>query len=132
MQHFYADDVLIDIYVLDVIMEDRMPVDLTQHEQILLLSIWRLQSNAYGVLIRQNVEEVSRRQLHYGTLYNTLDKLTKRGLVESRRGEPTAECGGRHKIYYQLTREGLAALQKAKDLQSAIWDGIPDFVQDSI
>ena len=105
-----------------------MPFDLTQHEQILLLSIWRLQDDAYGVAIRRNVEEITKRHLHYGTLYNTLDKLTKKGFVESRRGEPTAERGGRCKIYYMLTREGLEALQKAKELQSAIWDGIPDFI----
>ena len=105
-----------------------MPSDLTQHEQILLLSIWRLQDDAYGVAIRMNIEEVTKRRLHYGTLYNTLDKLSRKGFVESRRGEPTAERGGRHKIYYFLTRSGLEALQAAKNLQSAMWDGVPDLI----
>ena len=105
-----------------------MHPDLTQHEQILLLSIWRLQGNAYGVAIRQNVEEITGRNLHYGTLYNTLDKLVKKGHVELQKGEPTTERGGRHKIYYSLTREGRTALQKAKELQSAMWNGIPELV----
>ena len=109
-------------------MEDIMPPDLTQHEQIVLLSIWRLRGDAYGVAIRQNVEEITHRRIHYGTLYNTLDKLVKKGHVELEKGEPTAERGGRHKIYYSLTREGLAALQKAKELQTAMWNGIPDLV----
>lgn len=105
-----------------------MTPDLTLHEQILLLSIWRLQGDAYGVAIRQNVMEVTQRSLHYGTLYNSLDKLVKKGLLQIRRGEPTQIRGGRHKIYYDLTEVGLASLQKAKDLQLSMWGGIPDFI----
>ncbi len=105
-----------------------MAPDLTLNEQILLLAVWRLKDDAYGVAIRQNIMDVTTRTLHYGTLYNSLDKLVKKGYVSTKRGEPTAERGGRSKIYYELTREGLKALQKAKELQVSMWDGIPDFV----
>jgi len=105
-----------------------MALDLTLHEQILLLSIWRLHSDAYGVAIRQNIMDVTNRTLHYGTLYNSLDKLVKKGHVMTKMGEPTPERGGRSKIYYELTREGLAALQKARELQMSMWEGIPDFI----
>ncbi len=106
-----------------------MTPDLTLHEQILLLSIWRLNNDAYGVAIRQNVMEVTQRTLHYGTLYNSLDKLVKKGYLQTMRGEPTAERGGRHKIYYALTDIGLSSLQKAKDLHASMWNGVPDFVR---
>ena len=105
-----------------------MALDLTLHEQILLLSIWRLHSDAYGVAIRKNIMDVTNRTLHYGTLYNSLDKLVKKGHVMTKMGEPTPERGGRSKIYYELTREGLAALQKARELQMSMWEGIPDFI----
>lgn len=105
-----------------------MAPDLTLHEQILLLSIWRLHDDAYGVAIRQNIMDVTNRILHYGTLYNSLDKLVKKGHVMTKMGEPTPERGGRSKIYYELTREGLAALQKARELQMSMWEGIPDFI----
>ena len=103
-----------------------MASNLTLHEQTVLLSIWRLKDNAYGVAIRENVMDVTKRPLHYGTLYNTLDKLVKKGYVVTVRGEPTPERGGRSKIYYELTSEGLAALQRAKELQTALWQDIPD------
>lgn len=101
---------------------------LTLHEQILLLSIWRLGEDAYGVSIRDQVIQLTKKNIVYGTLYNSLDKLVKKGFVMTRRGEPTPERGGRRKIYYTLTREGMAALQKAKELQSDLWGGVPDLV----
>ncbi len=100
---------------------------LTLNEQIMLLSIVRLSDNAYGVTIREKVMEVTQKSIVYGTLYNSLDKLVKKGLVVTARGEPTPERGGRSKIYYNLTREGQAALQKSKEMQSKLWQGIPDF-----
>ena len=106
-----------------------MASNLTLHEQILLLSIWRLHDDAYGVAIRQNVMDVTNRTLHYGTLYNSLDKLVKKGLVSTLLGEPTSERGGRRKIYYSLTQEGLTSMQKAKELKASMWEGIPDFVR---
>ena len=52
-----------------------MPSDLTQHEQILLLSIWRLQDDAYGEPagprhkedVQGGYAEVHRRRTSMGT-----------------------------------------------------------------
>ena len=105
-----------------------MVKEITLHEQIILLSIWRLQDNAYGVTLRKNVIETTNRNINYGTLYKTLGKLEKRGLISTVKGEPSHERGGRSKIYYALTAEGRKLLQKAKDLQASLWRGIPDFI----
>ena len=104
-----------------------MQEDLTLHEQTILLSIWRLQGNAYGVSLRENLIQVTKKNIHYGTLYNTLNKLVKKGYITATRGEPTHERGGRSKIYYNLTDSGINALERAKELQTALWNGIPDF-----
>ncbi len=105
-----------------------MEKEITLHEQIILLSIWRLQDNVYGVTLRKNVIETTNRNINYGTLYKTLGKLEKRGLISTAKGEPSNERGGRRKIYYALTGEGRKMLQRAKDLQSSLWRGIPDFI----
>jgi len=104
-----------------------MQEELTLHEQTILLSILRLQDNAYGVILRENVMEVTKKNIHYGTLYNTLNKLVKKGYVIASKGEPTHERGGRRKIYYHLTGRGTTALKEAKELQTALWKDIPDF-----
>jgi len=101
---------------------------LTLNEQILLLAILKLKENAYGVTIREKVVEVTQKKIVYGTLYNSLDKLVKKGYVVTKEGEPTHERGGRRKIYYTLTRDGKIALQKSKELQTSLWEGFTDFI----
>ena len=101
-----------------------MQEELTLHEQTILLSIWRLQENAYGVTLRENIIRVTKKNIHYGTLYNTLNKLVKKGYISASAGEPTHQRGGRSKIYYNLTKHGLKALQRAKEYQTSIWKDI--------
>ena len=98
---------------------------LTLNEQILLLSVLKLEDNAYGVTIRDRVMEVTGKPIVYGTLYNSLEKLVRKGYVETHRGEPTPERGGRSKIYYTLTKDGSEALSRARELQETLWKGVP-------
>jgi DNA-binding PadR family transcriptional regulator len=99
-------------------------------EEIVLTAILRLKDNAYGVQIRQKVAEVTKKELIYGTLYNTLDQLVRKGLISKSRGVPVAERGGRSKIYYRLTPRGLRALHEARDLHNKIWDGIKELIEE--
>ena len=108
-----------------------MKHDVTLHEQVILLSIWRLRGNAYGVTLRENILAVAGTDIHYGTLYNTLAKLVAKGLVRTKTGEPTGERGGRRKIYYELTRDGRVSLGEAREFHAAIWEGIPDFAKET-
>ena len=101
---------------------------LTINEQIFLIAIYHLQEEAYGVKIRKKIIELTGGSLLFGTLYNTLDSLVQKGYVATRKGEPTAQRGGQNKVYYSLTRDGLIALQKAKELQESLWSGIPDIL----
>lgn len=100
--------------------------DLTKAEELLMLTIWRLKDDAYGVTIRKNVAKVTERTLIYGTLYNLLDQLLKKGFVSKKRGEPTTERGGRSKIYYTLTNSGRKSLQNSRELNHNMWSDIPD------
>ena len=101
--------------------------DLTLHEQIIIMAIWMVRDNAYGVAIREKAMEITGRNLHYGTLYNTLAKLANKGLISPSRGEPTSERGGRSKIFYTITPPGLKALDKAKELQKSLWQVMKGF-----
>ena len=96
-------------------------------EEIILLSIWRLQDNAYGITIQEDVIKATGKTWLTGSIYASLSRLLKHGLVESIEGEPTAERGGRHKIYYKLTLEGQQALLAVRRVNSIIWSDIPAF-----
>ncbi len=104
--------------------------ELTVLEQVIMAAIWGLKEDAYGVSIRKRIIDMNNRKLMYGTLYNSLDQLVRKGYVSKSKGEPTAERGGRSKIYYHLSEEGKLALKAAFDLQKSIWKNIPDFVKE--
>lgn len=104
--------------------------DLTLSELIFILAIWRLEDNAYGVTIRKQIAQVTGKTYTYGTLYSALDQLFKKGYVTKSAGPPTTERGGRSKIFYRLSPEGIMALKAAHQLQRAIWKGVPEFSLD--
>lgn len=99
---------------------------LSRTEEIVLLAVYRLEGNAYGVSVRDAVQANTGISLSVGAVYVPLERLTRRGLLSTRTGEPTPERGGRSKRYYRVTAEGLAALQNVRRLQRAIWAGLPD------
>ena len=96
-------------------------------EEIILLSIWRLQENAYGITILDEVAKATGKAWLTGSIYASLGRLLKRELVESYKGEPTPERGGRRKVFYQLTPEGQKALVEVRTVNSMIWSGLPAF-----
>ena len=99
---------------------------LTLNEQIFLIAIWHLGDDAYGVKIRDKIMQLTGSSMMFGTVYNTLDKLVKKGYVSTRKGgEATEERGGYKKVFYTITKDGLAALRKARELQENLWAEIP-------
>jgi PadR family transcriptional regulator PadR len=104
--------------------------DLTLSELIFMLAIWRLEENAYGVTIRKQIVQVTGKTYTYGTLYSALDQLFRKGYVIKNAGPPTPERGGRSKIFYRLSTEGIRALKAARQLNRKIWKGLPEFSLD--
>jgi len=79
-------------------------------EHLLLLTVLRLDERAYGVSIRKEILERAGKDVAIGAIYTALDRLGKKGFVESWLGEPTTERGGRAKRFYRVTSAGRAAL----------------------
>jgi len=96
-------------------------------EEIILLSIWRLQENAYGITILEEVARATGKSWLTGSIYASLGRLLKRKLVQSYQGEPIPERGGRRKVFYKLTPEGKKALIEVRKVNSIIWSELPIF-----
>jgi len=86
---------------------------LGEFEILILAAILRLNDHAYGVVIRQEVEARTDRNISVGALYTTLSRLEKKTYIASQLGEATAERGGRAKRYFKLTPAGRAQLEKS-------------------
>jgi PadR family transcriptional regulator PadR len=102
---------------------------LGEFEQIVLLAIVRLGDDAYGVRIRQDIEQRTGRALTVGALYRTLDRLEHKGYVSSAFSDPTPERGGRSKRYFRVKPLGLRTLRASREALTAMWEGLDPLVQ---
>ena len=93
-------------------------------EEIILLTVWRLQEDAYGVSIRNELRQRTLKDWSIGAIYAPLHRLEKRGLVSTRFGEPESKRGGRRTVLYSLTSRGKGALLEMKEVQDSLWTGI--------
>lgn len=103
---------------------------LSRIEEIVLLAIWKLGDNAYGMTIREQVTQDTGVKWVSGMIYGSLGRLLRSGFVASRKGEATPERGGRHKIYYTLTQEGKVKLVAAQKMNRSLWDDVSEIVVD--
>lgn len=97
---------------------------LGEFEQLILFSVLELGNDAYGVAIRETIEERTGRVVSSGAIYTTLGRLEDRGLVTSRVGEPVPGRAGRPRKYYTLTPAGARALMDAYETIQAMAGGL--------
>jgi PadR family transcriptional regulator, regulatory protein PadR len=88
---------------------------LGRFEEIVLLALVRLRENAYGVPIRREIAERTGRDVSFGAVYTTLERLDRKGYVSSRMGDPTPERGGRAKRYFRIEAPGIRALNETRE-----------------
>jgi len=94
-------------------------------ELLVLLALMRHEDEAYGVPIARAIEQSTGKRVVLASVYNTLERLEEKGLVESTVGEPTAARGGRAKRYFSITPAGLREVRAAKKALTVLWRGIP-------
>jgi len=99
---------------------------LSRAEEILLLAVYKLKGNAYGVTIREQVNKDIGRHWSFGVIYKVLKKMKTKGYVKKISSDPVAERGGRSKYYYELTPKGLSALESIQKVHSSLWKGIKE------
>jgi DNA-binding PadR family transcriptional regulator len=94
---------------------------LSRSEEIVLLAVWKLKDNAYGVTIREVVSKDTGHDWTFGAVYKPLKQLALKGYVEKSSSGPVAERGGRAKYLYTLTREGMEALREIRRIHRSLW-----------
>ena len=98
---------------------------LSRKEEMILLAIWKLQDNAYGVTIREYIEKKTGVKWLFGAIYSPLGRLLDWDYIEAYESEPMPERGGRRKTLYRLTEDGKKALLTVKKLNASLWLDIP-------
>jgi PadR family transcriptional regulator PadR len=106
--------------------------ELSKAEEMVLLAVWRIGKEAYGVSIRRQINEETGKDYTYGTLYGLLRQLTFKGFVRKRMGIPLPEKGGRRKTFFELTSEGKQALREAIELHRLVWKDLNEWSFDQV
>jgi DNA-binding PadR family transcriptional regulator len=101
-----------------------MADSLTNAELLVMSAVLRLNNNAYGVPIVEELER-NRHPMSVATMYVVLGRLEERGLVASTMGEATPERGGRAKRYFRVTAKGVREVRALQQTLLRLWRGVP-------
>ena len=94
---------------------------LGEFEELVLLCVRELGSEAHGVSVQTALAERCNREVTLGAIYAALDRTQRKGFSESWLGEPTAVRGGRAKRHYAVTSVGEGALRESRDIRDRLW-----------
>jgi len=100
---------------------------LAVREEIILSALLMLEGSSHGAPLRKRVIELSEKEIVYGTLYNLLEVLIRKGYVSSHKSDPKPIRGGRSKTIYNITKKGKAALEETLKMHEHLKNSIPSF-----
>lgn len=103
---------------------------LGEFEEVVMLTVGVMYDEAYGVALKNEIEERGKRRVSIGALQSTLRRLEKKGFLDSRLGQPDKERGGKPKRFFRITAYGKKALVHSKDVRLALWESIPKIAFD--
>lgn len=93
-------------------------------QQLAMLAVLRLGDQAYGATVQRELEDTAGRSVAISTVYVTMERLERRGLVSSHLADPTPVRGGRAKRVYTLTAGGIEALESSRRELDRMWQAV--------
>jgi PadR family transcriptional regulator PadR len=89
-------------------------------EEQVMLAVLRTKGDAYGMVIRREIEDVTGREIAVGAVYATLDRLEAKRLVASSRGNVDSIS---RKIF-RVMPAGAKVLAESKAMRERLWRGV--------
>ena len=96
-------------------------------EELILLTVASLTTEAYAVSVKAELEKNARRKVNISAIHSVLYRLEDKGFLKSSFGGATQKRGGKMKRYFRITNAGLTALKAARNVREHIWKTIPRF-----
>lgn len=98
--------------------------DLGEFEEVVLLAVAALSSNAYTITIAEELERETGNIVTSGAVHAATQRLEQKGYLRSVWGEATSERGGRRKRLYSVTALGGRVLEESRAVRNRFWDRI--------
>lgn len=98
---------------------------LGEFEEIVMLAIAIKQEEAYGLAIKKELEEQTKRNISISAVHAACNRLEKKGFLTAYFGEKSEVRGGKRKKIYSISLKGQKALNAANELRQRLWNKIP-------
>lgn len=98
-------------------------------EQQILLAALRLGDEAYTVSIIRELERRTGRSPSHGAVYVALRRLERKGMIETRLGEPASRRGGRPPRLVDVTPRGVTLLRETRRALESLWSGLKEVAE---
>ncbi|MEJ0034145.1 MAG: helix-turn-helix transcriptional regulator [Bacteroidota bacterium] len=96
-----------------------------EFEELVLLAVCILEGNAYGLMVKQEVEKHTSRTILLGAVHITLYRLQDKGLLQSELGNSSEKRGDRRKRLFKITDKGRELLRATQEVRQKMWGLIP-------
>ena len=103
---------------------------LGEFEQMVLLAILRMGDQAYGLEVRQELEQAADRKVSRGGFYTTLDRMEAKGYLTWVAEIPENARRESRQRRFSVTPEGLLALKNSRRALTMLWDGLEPVLED--
>jgi DNA-binding PadR family transcriptional regulator len=101
-----------------------MNTTLGDFEQLVLLAVLQLGTEARAADLRERIEAAAERSVSRGALYATLDRLSEKGMLGWEVEEATPARGGIPRRRFHVTEAGLAAIRRTQRALARLSDGL--------
>jgi PadR family transcriptional regulator PadR len=93
-------------------------------EEIVLLAVARCEPEAYGMRIRQEIEEQSGRGVAIGAVYAAIERLEDKGYIKAAAAPEGPNRDARARRFFAITPEGTRAVEDTAALRDRLWRGL--------
>jgi PadR family transcriptional regulator PadR len=93
-------------------------------EEIVLLAVARCEPEAYGMRIRQEIEEQSGRGVAIGAVYASIERLEDKGYIRPAAVPRGPDRDARARRFFAITPAGSRALGETAAVRDRLWRGL--------
>ncbi len=104
---------------------------LGEFEALVLLAALRLGHEAYGLLIAEEIKAIAGRATARASVYVTLRRLEKKGLITTRHEKPEDAPNGNPRRFVQVEPEAVVLVGESRRALQRMWSGIEDVLGDA-
>jgi PadR family transcriptional regulator PadR len=104
---------------------------LGEFEVMVLLAALRLGERAYGLSIAEEISATAGRETARASVYVTLRRLEKKGLIRTRREGPERAPSGKPRRFVTVEPHAVTMVRDSRRALERMWDGLEQLMEDA-